>query len=82
MLNKNKDTDNSFSKKKKQLDGVLRYSGLAFQMMAIILVVLYAGIRLDRYLANEFPWFTIIGAIGGVFLSLYFVLRDLLKPKK
>ncbi|WP_209319759.1 AtpZ/AtpI family protein [Ancylomarina longa] len=82
MSKKNKDTENSFSKKKKQLDGVLRYSGLAFQMMAIILVVLYAGIKLDQYLGNEFPLFTIIGAIGGVFLSLYFALRDLLKPNK
>ena len=79
MKNKNKDKPDSFEKKKKQLTGVVKYSGLAFQMIVIILLVLYAGMKLDEYLEKEFPLFTIIGAFLGVILSLYFALKDLLK---
>ena len=65
--------------KKRQLTGVVKYSGLAFQMIAVILLVLYGGMKLDQYLEREFPLFTIVGAIVGVFLSLYFALKDLLR---
>lgn len=71
--------DKSSSNNKKQLTGVIKYSGLAFQMIIVILLVLYGGIKLDQYLEREFPLFTILGAILGVFLSLYFALKDLLK---
>ncbi|MGQ1910684.1 AtpZ/AtpI family protein [Marinifilum sp. RC60d5] len=68
-------------KAKKQVDGIIKYSGLAFQMIVIILMVLYAGFKLDEYLQNEFPLFTIIGAFLGVILSLYFALKDLIRMK-
>jgi F0F1-type ATP synthase assembly protein I len=71
--------DKSSSNNKKQLTGVIKYSGLAFQMIVVILLVLYGGMKLDQYLEREFPLFTILGAILGVFLSLYFALKDLLK---
>lgn len=67
--------------KKKQFTGVLKYSGLAFQMIVIILLVLYAGLKLDEYLQKEFPLFTIIGAFLGVLLSLYFALKDIIRMK-
>ena len=68
-------------KKKKQLSGVIKYSGLAFQMIVVILVVLYGGMKLDEYLQKEFPLFTILGAFLGVILSLYFALKDFIKMK-
>lgn len=68
-------------KKKRQLRDVARYSGLAFEMIAIILLVLFAGMQADKYLENEFPGFTALGAFMGVILSLYVVLKDLLKKK-
>ena len=71
--------DKSSSNNKKQLTGVIKYSGLAFQMIVVILLVLYGGMKLDQYLEREFPLFTILGAILGVFFSLYFALKDLLK---
>ncbi|BAX80125.1 AtpZ/AtpI family protein [Labilibaculum antarcticum] len=77
MKKRKKDLSNSFEKRKKQTTSIAKYSGLAFQMIAIILLVLYAGMKLDDYLENEFPLFTIIGAFGGVVLSLYFALKDL-----
>jgi len=66
-------------KKKRQLREAARYSGLAFQMIAIILLVLFAGMQADKYLENDFPGFTVLGAFLGVILSLYIALKDFLK---
>lgn len=81
MKKNKKDPINTFEKQKKQTSSIAKYSGLAFQMIAIILLVLYGGIKLDEYLERDFPLFTIIGAFLGVILSLYFALKDLLKKK-
>ncbi|MPQ48550.1 hypothetical protein GCQ56_16215 [Marinifilum sp. N1E240] len=78
---KRKNKSDKEDSKKKQFTGVLKYSGLAFQMITIILIVLYGGMKLDEYLENEFPLFTFLGAISGVVLSLYVVLKDLLNKK-
>lgn len=66
-------------KKKRQLSEAAKYSGLAFQMIAIILLVLFAGMQADKYFGNEFPGFTVFGAFLGVILSLYIALKDFLK---
>jgi F0F1-type ATP synthase assembly protein I len=79
MKKSKRDLNDSFEKRKKQTTSLAKYSGLAFQMIAIILLVLYGGMKLDKYLENEFPLFTIIGAFGGVVLSLYFALKDLFR---
>jgi len=78
---KRKNKSDKEDSKKKQFTGVLKYSGLAFQMITIILIVLYGGMKLDEYLENEFPLFTFLGAISVVVLSLYVVLKDLLNKK-
>ncbi|RXQ95001.1 AtpZ/AtpI family protein [Ancylomarina salipaludis] len=66
-------------KKKRQLREAARYSGLAFQMIAVILLVLFAGMQADKYLENDFPGFTVFGAFLGVILSLYIALKDFFK---
>ncbi|WP_372754836.1 AtpZ/AtpI family protein [Labilibaculum sp.] len=76
-----KSKKDSFGNRKKQATSIAKYSGLAFQMIAIILVVLFGGFKMDEYLGNDFPLFTIIGAFVGVILSLYFALKDLLRNK-
>jgi len=69
-------------KKKKQLREAARYSGLAFQMIAVILLVLFAGLQADKYFGNEFPGFTVFSAFLGVILSLYIALKDFLGKDK
>ena len=66
-------------KKKKQLREVAKYSGLAFQMIAIIMLVLFVGMQADKYLENDFPGFTVFGAFLGVVLSLYIALKDFIR---
>lgn len=79
MKKSKKDLSESFEKRKKQISTITKYSGLAFQMITIILLILFGGFKLDEYLENEFPLFTIIGAFGGVVLSLYITLKDLFR---
>ena len=76
-----KKQQNNSDKQKKQLKDLAKYSGLSFQMLAIILAGVFGGIKLDEYLDTEKPWFTAILTILSVFLALYFALKDLLKSK-
>lgn len=74
--------DPSFRKKKKSLDSYTRYTNIAFQMLIIILVGVFGGIKLDQWLKMSFPVFTVILSVLAVILSIYTVTRDLLKHNK
>ena len=74
---RNKTTNNLQDKNKLKAYG--KYSGLAFQMLAIILLGTFGSIQLDNYLALSFPIFTIIGVILSVVIAMYFAVKDLLK---
>jgi F0F1-type ATP synthase assembly protein I len=65
---------------KKTLNQYARYSGMAFQMMVIIVGGAFGGLGLDRWLKTK-PVFTVILSIAAVFLAIYYVTRDLLKKK-
>ncbi len=49
-------------------------------MMAIIAGGAFGGLKLDQWLDTR-PVFTVTLSILSVFLSIYFVTRDLLKKK-
>lgn len=57
------------SQKRKPIRDLVRYSGLAFEMMAAIGVATFVGYHLDKVLKFSFPLFIIIFpllAIGGI----------------
>ena len=72
----------SLKKEKKSLDNYARYSSIAFQMLAIILIGVFGGIKLDKWLKLDVPVFTIILSILSVILAIYYVTRDLLRSGK
>jgi len=74
--------DPSLEKKKRLLDNYTRYSSIAFQMLIIILIGVFGGIKLDEWLKLSIPVFTIILSVAAVILSIYTVTRDLLKSGK
>jgi len=74
--------DPSLGKKKKLLDNYARYSSIAFQMLVIILIGVFGGIKLDEWLKLTVPVFTIVFSVLAVILSIYTVTRDLLRTKK
>ncbi|MFK8102999.1 MAG: AtpZ/AtpI family protein [Saprospiraceae bacterium] len=57
----------------------MKYSGMAFQMGAIILAGTLLGKKLDSYLAAEIPYLTIVFALLSIFAALYISLKDLIK---
>jgi hypothetical protein len=56
-----------------------RYSGIAFQMIAIIGLATWGGVKLDELLGMKTPVFTIVLSLFGVFTALYISLKDLIK---
>lgn len=72
--------------KKKNLNDSLKlyskYSSIAVQMLLIILIGVFGGIKIDQWIAWEFPIFTTILSIFAVILSIYIVTKDLLRKDK
>lgn len=63
----------------KGINNLARYSGLAFQMIGIILVTTWGGIKLDKLTGWETPVFTIILSLLGVFAAIYISIKDFIK---
>lgn len=61
-----------------RLQAVMKYSGLAFQMLAIIGGCAWLGYWLDGRLATS-PWLTIGLLLLGVFAAVFQVIRSLNK---
>lgn len=58
-----------------------RYSGMAFQMVGIILVTTWGGLKLDKITGWKTPVFTIVLSLFGVFAAIYVVVKDFIKFK-
>lgn len=56
-----------------------KYSNMAFQMMAIIGLGTFGGVKLDEFIDWEFPIFTIVFSLASVSMAIYISIKDLLK---
>lgn len=72
---KNEEDDNN----QRPLDAYVKYSGLGFQMIAIIGVFAFAGYKIDESAHHQVRWVTAVLALIGVFISLYIVIVSLKK---
>jgi F0F1-type ATP synthase assembly protein I len=59
-----------------------RYSGLAFQMIAIILAFVWMGKKIDENYFQGRTIFVIIFSLIGIAIALYVVLKDIIKTPK
>lgn len=57
----------------------LKYSGLAFQMIGVMVLAAFAGMKLDDHFQTENPWFTIILLVVAVVASMVLVILSLNK---
>ncbi len=64
---------------KGKLQSYLKYSGLAFQMLIVLGLAAYGGMRLDAYVGNKNPWFTILFMVLGVVGSIYKIIVSVMK---
>jgi F0F1-type ATP synthase assembly protein I len=66
------------SQKKPQID-YLRYSGLAFQLVVLILAGAWLGDWLDGRFGTQQPYWTAAFSLLGVLIGMYQLYRDLTK---
>lgn len=59
-----------------RLRALAKYSGLGFQMLGIISVFTFIGIKLDDYLHTKKPWWTVALVLVGVIGAMYQVIRS------
>ncbi|WP_207433399.1 AtpZ/AtpI family protein [Sabulibacter ruber] len=64
-------------KRKSDVKPYLRYSGLAFQMIAIMAIAALGGRKLDEHFQNKTPWWTFGLLIVAVFACMYSVIVSL-----
>lgn len=63
--------------KKKSFNSYARFSGIVFQMIAIIVIGTFIGMEIDEKFPNENNWFTIVLAFSAVILSVVIVIRNI-----
>lgn len=73
------DAKNKASSEKGKLQSYLKYSGLAFQMLLVLGLAAYGGMKLDAYVHNTNPWFTIVFMLLGVIGSIYQIIVSVMK---
>nr|MBD3623739.1 AtpZ/AtpI family protein [Sunxiuqinia sp.] len=57
----------------------MRYSNLAFEMIAIMGLSVFAGFKIDRWLDLSFPAFTLAFMIISVIAAIYHAIKKFLK---
>lgn len=67
--------NNSPENKRKWLSTYAKWSGLAFTMIAVILVGVFGGRALDNKLENDFPTFTLIFTILSLIFAFYYLIK-------
>ena len=67
---------------KKQLDNYIKFSGVAFQMIAIICVFSYFGDFLDKKYPNNYSIYTIIFSLTGVISAMYLIIKQVITMNK
>ena len=59
-------------------NAVLKYSGMVFQILIVLMIAVFIGQKLDAYFELEKPLLTAACAMLALPLVLYSILKDLL----
>lgn len=62
-----------------QLKPYLKYSGLGFQMIAVLVLAAWGGMTLDEKMGNKNPWWTIGLMLLGVISSMFMIIKSVTK---
>lgn len=68
--------------KKNNLDKFIKYSNIGVQMLAVILIGVFGGQKLDEVCGNENPIFLVIFSLLAVFAAIYLAIKDFIKLDK
>jgi hypothetical protein len=64
---------------KREFNSFIRYSNLAFEMMAIIALGTFLGYKIDEWLENTFKGFTLVFMVLSVTGAIIYGVRSTLK---
>ena len=70
--------DRKFKEPKKKFDDFIRYSNLAFEMMAIMGIGTWLGWLIDGWIGLKFPVFLLVFMVLSVAGSIYHAIRKFL----
>lgn len=59
-----------------RINAYARFSGIAFQMIAIIGLGAFGGVKLDEAYPNKYSIFTIICSLASVGVAMYYVIKQ------
>ncbi|WP_299581875.1 AtpZ/AtpI family protein [uncultured Sunxiuqinia sp.] len=69
----------NFRKPKRKFDDFIRYSNIAFEMIAIMVGGVFLGYKIDHWLELSFPAFTLGLMILSVIAAIYHAIKNFLK---
>ena len=64
--------------KKKSFNQYVKYSAMGFQLIAIVLLAVYAGIKLDEWFHFKFPVMKLSLSLLSVILGIYWMIKSLI----
>ena len=70
--------DPKFRKPKKNIDDFIRYSNLAFEMVAIMGIGTWLGWKIDGWVHTGFPAFTLVFMVFSVIGAIFYAIRRFL----
>lgn len=80
-MENNEEKKKDLQSKKKLLDNYVKYSGLALQLVVMILAGVWAGVKLDEKFPGLDPLFKLVFSLGSVAFSMYYLIRQLSRIK-
>ena len=72
-----KDQQNGNNENDNEANNLAKFTGIAFQMIAIIGVFTFAGYKIDEIYHHATKWATAGLSLTGVFISLYVVIKSI-----
>ena len=60
----------------RRMGTIAKFSGMGFQMIAVIGVFAFAGYKIDKATGHTVKWATAGLSLVGVFIALYIVIRS------
>ncbi len=69
-------------KESNQLNTYAKFSGIAVQMFAIIVVGTYIGFKLDENYPNEHNLYTLAGSLSSVIISIIYIIKRIIAVSK
>jgi len=77
-----KNKGNTIMNDQRRSQNVMRFAGLATQWMVTLLIAVWGGHKIDKWLEWKFPVFLILFALGALALSFWQFINELNRTGK